>query len=195
MRINEILGNLQDFPLTGRRVDTVSLEWFELEKKLLRKTSAEGEELGILVEKPLQNGDVLYADDEKVIAVQQLPCTLTVTPVDSMQKMGRLCFELGNRHLSLAIEEDRVTVIYDEPTFLYLQKLGFAPEKQEGLFTHYTVCHGHSHGDDSHGGEHSHAHGHEHSHEHGHAHTHNHDEMHEHTHHHDHDHAEGHCHG
>ncbi len=185
MRINEILGNLQDFPLQGRRVDTVSLEWFELEKKLLRKTSAEGEELGIVVEKPLKDQDVLYADEEKIIAVAQKPCTLTVTPVDSMQRMGRLCFELGNRHLSLAIEEDHVTVIYDEPTFLYLQKLGFAPEKKEGLFTHYTVCHGHSHGD---------AHGHEHAHEHPHEHSHSHDAANEHEHpqHHD---NEGHSHG
>ncbi len=186
MRINEILGNLQDFPLQGRRVDTVSLEWFELEKKLLRKTTAEGEELGITVSSPLKDQDVLYADEEKIIAVRQLPCTLTVTPVDSMQKMGRLCFELGNRHLSLAIEADHVTVIYDEPTFLYLQKLGFAPEKKEGLFTHYTVCHGHSHGDE----------GHAHSHEHDHAHTHDghtHAPGAAHTHHHDH--AEEHRHG
>ena len=190
MRINEILGNLQDFPLQGRRVDTVSLEWFELEKKLLRKTTAAGTELGITVSAPIKNGDVLYEDGEKVIAVQQLPCTLTVTPVDSMQKMGRLCFELGNRHLSLAIEEDRVTVIYDEPTFLYLQKLGFAPEKKEGLFTHYTVCHGHSHGDAD-----GHAHAHhthdDHMHKHGEAHTHKHDEVHMHHH----DHAEEHRHG
>lgn len=78
-----------------------------------------------------------------LFAVKILPCELTVVKVASMQAMGRLCFELGNRHLSLAIEEDRVRVPYDEPTFLYLEKLGFAPEKMLGEFRHFTVCHGH----------------------------------------------------
>lgn len=160
MLLNQTIGNLTDFPINGREIHKVSLEWYELAKKRIRTTTDHGEEIGLAMEKPLENGDVLYQDEERIIAAEQLPCTLTVTPVDSMQKMGRLCFELGNRHLSLAIADDHVTVIYDEPTYLYLQKLGFAPEKKEGLFEHYTVCHGHGHAHEDgveHGHEHTHA--------------------------------------
>ena len=46
-----------------------------------------------------------------------------------MIEMGRLCFELGNRHLSLKIDDDCVCVPYDHPTFEYLLKLGFNAEK------------------------------------------------------------------
>ena len=176
MLLNQTIGNLTDFPINGREIHKVSLEWYELAKKRIRTTTDHGEEIGLALEKPLENGGVLYQDEERIIVVEQLPCTLTVTPVDSMQKMGRLCFELGNRHLSLAIADDHVTVIYDEPTYLYLKKLGFAPEKKEGLFEHYTVCHGHGHAHED-GAEHTHTH--EHTHEHVHAdsaghHTHSH---------------------
>lgn len=145
MVIEKILGNIADYPLEGRTVDKVAIEWYELDKKLLRKTSATGEEVGIRLETHLHEGDVLYADEKKVMVVDILPCELTTVEVHTMQEMGRLCFELGNRHLSLSIGEHEVSVPYDEPTFAYLEKLGFAPKKQIAKFTHFTVCHGHEH--------------------------------------------------
>lgn len=162
MLVEKILGNSKDFPVGDREIDKVYVEWFELDKKLLRKTSEAGEEIGIRLEGHshghLHEGDVLFADEQKVIMVDILPCELTVVDVHSMQEMGKLCFELGNRHLSLSIGESRVSVPYDAPTFEYLQKLGFAPRKENEKFSHFTVCHahGHSHGD---GHEHSHGHG------------------------------------
>ena len=189
MIVNKILGNIRDYEAGERTVDPVWLEWYELEKKLLRKTSEAGEEVGIRLEdgshahgstpeghthgsdeeghihgsdaeehthgigaeghghsRPMEDGDILYADDSRVIVVRLLPCEVTVIPVHTMKEMGRLCFELGNRHLSLSIGDSQVTVPYDEPTFRYLEKLGFHPRKQEGTLDHVTLCRGHSHG-------------------------------------------------
>lgn len=147
MVVEKILGNITDYPVGNRVVEEVQLEWFELEKRRMRKTLASGEEIGICI--GLHEGDVLYADDTRVIIVAVIPCELTVIEVTSMVEMGRLCFELGNRHLSLAIEESKVTVPYDEPTFHYLDQMGFSIEKVEGRFSHFTVCH-------AHGGAHHH---------------------------------------
>ncbi|MGN0484934.1 MAG: urease accessory protein UreE [Lachnospiraceae bacterium] len=158
MKIEKILGNIQDFPIGDRKIETVAIEWFELEKKLLRKTSETGEEIGIRVDTPLKDGDVLAEDEKRVLVIDTLPCELTVTPVSSMEEMGRLCFELGNRHLSLAISADRVAVPYDEPTFAYLKHIGFQPEKVKEKFTHFTVCHAHGH---SHTQQTEHTHTHE----------------------------------
>ena len=47
MIVNKILGNIRDYEAGERTVDPVWLEWYELEKKLLRKTSEAGEEVGI----------------------------------------------------------------------------------------------------------------------------------------------------
>lgn len=166
MVVTKILGNIADYPINDRVVEEVQLEWFELEKKRMRKALASGEEIGICLELDagdsaasqegmehsvsgthstlhLHEGDVLYADKMRVIIVAVVPCELTVVEVTTMKEMGRLCFELGNRHLSLSIEEDKVTVPYDEPTFHYLDKMGFCLEKMEGKFSHFTVCHAH----------------------------------------------------
>ena len=89
------------------------------------------------------------------------PSDLISVNVGTMEEMGRLCFELGNRHLSLAIGHDNVKCPYDEPTFLYLKKLGFDAVKVHEKFTGYTECRGHAH-TDAHGNEHHHEHHHHH---------------------------------
>ena len=166
MIAENILGNISDYPVNDRRIEKLVLEWYELEKKLMRKRTDSGEEIGIRMSGHMKDGDILYADEQRVIVIDVLPAELTVIPVSTMQEMGRLCFELGNRHLSLSIGENEVSVPYDEPTFLYLAKLGFKPEKKKEKFTHFTVCHahGHSHGstheDETHDLKHEHAHTH-----------------------------------
>lgn len=148
MIVDKIIGRIEDCDTAGKTIGRVGIEWYEQDKKLLKKVTDSGEEIGIRVSSPLHEGDVLYADDAKILVVEVLPCELVEVHVDTMQKMGKLCFELGNRHLSLAIEEHRVQAPYDEPTFLYLEKLGFHPEKKEAKFLKYTMCHGHSHTSD-----------------------------------------------
>lgn len=144
-----VLGNLADFPLDGRKIDTVPVEWYELEKKLMHKVTAAGEEMGIRLGEDshhaLRQGDVLFEDEQKIVAVDIPLCPLTVIEVHSMEEMGRVCFELGNRHLTLQIEAHKVKTPYDEPTFAYLEKLGFAPRQEMGRFESFTECKGHGH--------------------------------------------------
>lgn len=154
MIIEKIVGKLT---VTEKKVDTVIVDWYERDKKLLRKTTSSGEDIGIKVEQPLNDGDILFEDDSRIIAVEIAPCDLISVKVSSMTEMGRLCFELGNRHLSLSISEDTVKCPYDVPTFEYLKKLGFKAEKTHEKFAGYIECRAHAH-------THSHDHGH-HSHE------------------------------
>ena len=178
MIAEKILGNMSDsYPVNGRRLDTVPLEWYELDKKLLRKETSEGETIGIRISGHMHEGDVIWEDDSHLIVIDVVPTDLTVVAVDTMQAMGRLCFELGNRHLSLSIGEHEVSVPYDTPTFEYLEKLGFAPVRKKAKFAHFTVCHAHGHSH-THESDHNHVHSHpheaDHSHGHGHAHGHSH---------------------
>lgn len=192
MIVEKILGNLSDsYPVNDRKIDTVALEWYELDKKLLRKETSEGETIGIRISGHMHEGDVLWEDDSHLIVIDVVPTDLTVVAVDTMQAMGRLCFELGNRHLSLSIGEHEVRVPYDAPTFEYLEKLGFAPVRKKAKFAHFTVCHAHGH---SHAHETDHNHGHSHTHEkdHNHGHSHPHEADHSHAHEHDHMHVHDH---
>lgn len=155
MVVEHILGKLTK---TDKRIDTITLEWFEHEKKRMRKTTSAGEEMGISVDVPLEEGDILAEDDTRIVVVEYAPCDLIKIPVHSMKEMGKLCFEIGNRHLSLSIEDDMVKIPFDEPMFLYLAQLGFHPERACEKLMDVTVCKAHGH---SHSHEHSHDHHHE----------------------------------
>ncbi len=150
MIAEKILGKLH---YTSKRVETVTIDWFERDKKLLRKTTSSGEDIGIKVDSPLNEGDILYEDDSRIIAVEIAPCDLVSVNINSMQEMGRLCFELGNRHLSLSISENNVKCPYDQPTFEYLKRLGFNAEKTHEKFAGYIECRAHAH---THSHEHHH---------------------------------------
>lgn len=155
MIIENKLGKLGK---TQKSVETVPIEWFECDKKLLRKITSAGEEIGIKVSERLDDGDILYEDENRIIAVSLIPCNLINIKVSNMREMGKLCFELGNRHLSLSINEDCVKVPYDEPTYEYLNKLGFVTQKVHEQFIGFTECHAHSHGSNEKDHKHHHEH-------------------------------------
>ena len=121
--------------------------------KILRKKTSSGEEIGIRIDETLNQDDIIYEDDERIICIDIAPCDLISISVSEMKEMGRLCFELGNRHLSLSIENGTVKCPFDEPTFVYLKKLGFIALKVHEKFEGYIECR-------------AHAHTHEHNHEH-----------------------------
>ncbi|MGN0666325.1 MAG: urease accessory protein UreE [Huintestinicola sp.] len=155
MIAEKILGKLND---SQKNIETVTIDWFERDKKLLRKTTSAGEDIGIKVDSPLNEGDILYEDESRIIAVEIAPCDLVSVTVGSMKEMGRLCFELGNRHLSLSISDDTVKCPFDEPTFEYLKKLGFSVTKTHEKFAGYLECRAHAHTNTN---THSHEHHHE----------------------------------
>ena len=74
MVVEKIIGNRKDMELSDREIDIVPMEWYELDRKLLRKDSMQGEELGIRVEERLKDGDILYMDDKKAIVLELKPC-------------------------------------------------------------------------------------------------------------------------
>ncbi len=167
MIIEKILGNIH-MEKRAETVVSVPFDWFEVDKKRIKKVAKDGTELGVLVEAVLKDGDILAEKDERLYVCEILPSPLTKISVQTMQEMGRLCFELGNRHLSLKIEEHAVLVPYDKPTFLHLQKLGFNVQEVQEKFSGFTECKAHGSSEKNH----SHDHSHDHTHTHGHTHSH-----------------------
>ena len=133
---------------SGKKIETVEIDWFERDKKILRKVSNSNEEIGIKLDEhahALNEGDVIFEDDERLVYVSISASDLILIHIKDIKEMGRCCFELGNRHLSLAIEEDKVLCPFDEPTFDYMKHNGFDVEKVHQRFSNYTECKGHSH--------------------------------------------------
>jgi urease accessory protein len=144
MIIESILGK-KTAKMAEKAVETVPFEWFEMNNKILKKVSSAGTEIGLRLSEPLFDGAVLYEDNEKIICLELLPCETTRIHVHGMQDMGRVCFELGNRHLPVSIGEASVSTPYDRPTFEYLEKLGFHCHQVNEKFTPELVVRGHSH--------------------------------------------------
>ncbi|MFI3226966.1 MAG: urease accessory protein UreE [Clostridia bacterium] len=158
MVVDKILGNINEIT-TEKSVININFEWFELEKKRISKVAEDGTTFGVCIEKMLADGDILAETVDTIYTCNITPRELIKIYVETMEEMGRLCFELGNRHLSLKISSDNVCVPFDEPTFEYLKKLGFHAHKVVEKFTSFTECkahgasnhvHTHSHGEHSH---------------------------------------------
>mgnify|MGYP002681838788 CR=1 FL=1 len=129
MLCEKILGKLKDFDLTGKTVEYVDIEWHEAFKRIHRKTTDSGREVGIRLDdsvltRGLFQGDVIYADDEKLVVVNTPPCEKYV---------AKVCYEIGNRHAPLfwGDQENTFITIYNEPMMVMLEKLhGVKAEKK-----------------------------------------------------------------
>ncbi len=159
MICENILGRLETFPADGRTIEYVNIEWHEAFKKLHKKTTDAGTEVGIRLDdsvltRGLYEGDVLYADDERIIAVHTPPCEVIVVRIapDHGFMTAKVCYEIGNRHAPLFYGNDEYTFItpYDEPMMVMLSKLHGITVQQKTMTLNFEhrICaaiHNHHH--------------------------------------------------
>ena len=140
MICEKILGMLDELDVAGKTVEYVEIEWHEAFKKIHKKTTDTGREVGIRMDdsvltEGLYEGKVIYMDDGLVIAVHTPPCEVirvTVKP-DHRFMAAKVCYEIGNRHAPLFYGEDEYTFItpYNEPMLQMLSGLHGVEAKKE----------------------------------------------------------------
>jgi urease accessory protein len=150
MLIQEKIGHIGSFAVDGRVVDPLPVEWYETGKRVMRKMTRGGREaaLKFLRESPsLSEGDVLYADESVVIIVEILACDVLVIRMGALSVAAAVCYEIGNRHLPLYMEEDVLLVPLDEPLYRWLAASGYAAWKEERklLYPLRSTVAGHAH--------------------------------------------------
>lgn len=108
MLCEKVLGKLSDEKFKNLNVDYVDIDWYDAFKKLHKKVSAEGREVGIrldndILTKGLNQDDVLGVDGDTVIAVNIPPCDVIVAKVAENHPhiVPKVCYEIGNRHATL----------------------------------------------------------------------------------------------
>ena len=74
MLIEKVIGNISDKQFKDKNIDYVDIQWHEAFKKLHKKTSQSGIEVGIkldndILTRGLRQGDVLAINEDSVIAV------------------------------------------------------------------------------------------------------------------------------
>ncbi|MDO5640506.1 MAG: urease accessory protein UreE [Neisseria sp.] len=153
-------------PQTER--DTVSLQWFEADRRILRKTSAGGRDVAFRLLKEgqrLRHGDVVYLDHSLVITVAIEPSEVMVLSPQTLPEMARACYEIGNKHTPLFLDGDELLLPYDKPLFEWLAAAGFAPRRDQRRLSEQLRANsaqgigGHDHGHHHHGHSHDYRHG------------------------------------
>lgn len=132
MLCEQILGNAEQNGFYGKKIDYVDIEWHEAFKKIHRKTTEEGAEIGIrlddkILTRGIRQGDVLWEDGENIIAVNIPDCDVIEIWIsrDHPQMTAKVCYEIGNRHASLFRGRDDNSFItpYSEPMLRMLNQL------------------------------------------------------------------------
>ena len=112
MICEKILGKLTDGVFSGKKVDYVDIHWDEAFKKLHRKTSQGGTELGIRLDdsvltRGLNQDDVLAVEGDTVYAVNIPPCEVIVVTVDEHHPhmVAKVCYEIGNEPMRVMLDK------------------------------------------------------------------------------------------
>lgn len=131
MLVEKVIGNINDEQFKNSNIDYVDIEWHEAFKKLHRKTSQSGIEVGIkldndILTRGLRQGDVLAINEDNVIAVNIPKDKALVVKVDDTHLVPKICYEIGNRHATLfeGSSHNEFITIYSEPMKEMLEKIG-----------------------------------------------------------------------
>ncbi|MFJ5624211.1 urease accessory protein UreE [Peribacillus loiseleuriae] len=150
MIIEKIVTNIEQMTqeeLDKRHKEKVYLESAHLVKRIQRVTTDHGTEIGIRLKDPrdLVAGDVLFMDDKNMIIIDVLSDDLIIISPRSLQEMGTIAHQLGNRHLPAQFEENEMLVQYDYLVEELLQELQI-PFRREDRKVKQAFRHiGHSH--------------------------------------------------
>ena len=146
--------------------DTVGLEWYEADRRILRKTTVGGRDIAFRLLKEgqrLEHGSLVYADAKLAIRTAILPSDTIVLAPKTLPDMARACYEIGNKHTPLFLDGNELLLPYDKPLFEWLCAAGFAPQRDHRRLSEQLRANsaqgagGHGHHHDHHHDGHYHA--------------------------------------
>lgn len=147
MIIEKIVGNLEDYESSTKQIDWLELEWEELNKRILRKKTESGTDVALSLESSgtLEYGDVLFEDEDTLIAVRTKLEKAYVIKPKTMKEMGEIAFEIGNRHTPCIISNEEILVRYDKTIERLMDEVGVAYDVEERRFKESFKYIGHQH--------------------------------------------------
>jgi urease accessory protein len=128
-RIERILGNLRDFTVAGRAVERISIASEAMTRRIVRVSSSVGDLAIVLEDRRLRDGDVVYVDAERVLAIEVEPDDVIVAKPRTIGAALELAHALGNRHLPVQRQDDALIVRYTEPVAELCERAGVPFER------------------------------------------------------------------
>ena len=128
MIITSVIRSISSQEESIKSIDYLELEWYETTKRIQRQITQNGKEIALRfmgVTMRLKDGDVLLEDSDEIIVVRIKPCrAICVSPKDNTE-MAKLCFELGNKHLPIFLQEGKVLLPFEQSTYNWLEKTDY----------------------------------------------------------------------
>jgi urease accessory protein len=143
------LGNLAAYDVGERVLERIVIASDDLAKRVLRLRTSRGD-IGLRLAAGRQgaDGDVLYADDSLVIALDVAPDDVLVCRPRTIAQALGIAHALGNRHLPVQIDGDTLVVRYDRliEDLFAASDVAYAREcrKLGAPFRHAHAPHGHA---------------------------------------------------
>ena len=149
-----------------KRAATVELDWDVRQKSRFDAQDSTGRQLGVFLPRGtvVRGGDTLVAEDGSLVVVKAAAqpllvvrhCSTHGTPFDLM----RAAYHLGNRHVALALQPDRLLLEPDHVLADLLRSMHLIVSEEHGAFEPESGAYAAGQGGHAH--EHGHAHGHGH---------------------------------
>ncbi len=135
---------------------TITLSFQQRQKSRQRARLDNGEEAALVLPRGsrLRDGDLLRAEDGRVIAVRAATEAVSTVRTDDPTLLARAAYHLGNRHVALEIGAGSVRYLEDHVLDAMVETLGLRIERERRPFEPETGAYsgGHAH-------EASHGHG------------------------------------
>lgn len=130
MLVEAPVGNILGSPDIDP-VDWLDLTWAECRQRALHKQTRSGQDVRILLRLGvvLRHGDILHRD-ASTVAVNLEPCTVLIAHPTDPANLAAACYELGNLHAPIQLENGRIIVIPDGPIEAVFQSLGIPWETE-----------------------------------------------------------------
>ncbi|MDO5336240.1 MAG: urease accessory protein UreE [Eubacteriales bacterium] len=142
MLCEAVLGRIEEERFEGMDIDYVDISWDEAFKRIHKKISEKGTELGIRLGEAvlvtgLRTGQVLGIEENTAYVVRILAAEALVITVasDHPRMVAKVCYEIGNRHAPLFWGEGELEFVtpYTEPMKEMLHKLHGVTVRKESM--------------------------------------------------------------
>lgn len=164
LTVNKLIPHGQGLaPVLLKRAASIELDWDVRQKSRFDATDSQGRKLGVFLPRGtvVRGGDVLLAEDGSLILVHAAPqpvlevraCAEHGSPFDLM----RAAYHLGNRHVQLQLDPERLLLEPDHVLAEMLRQMHLIVSETQSAFEPEAGAYGEA------GQRHEHHHGHAHA--------------------------------
>jgi len=138
-QVQHIQGTINEIDAGNRNIEYLLMEWHETTKRIFRKKTESGLEIAakfLGAEHRLQQGDVLLADEQRLVVVDIIPCDCLVIHFADALQLASICYEIGNKHLPLFMQDGMLLTPADKPLMRLLKAQGYEVEESNRQLLH-----------------------------------------------------------